>query len=165
MSGLGRSARAGLAVCAALVAGCGGSDGGEPTSPPRPRAADDVRAASQLNIQLVVDPHARFGGEPPAVADVAAPSLSERSCVVISPDPEGGARELILPPGGAVIEAAEGAPADLRLGRGDTRSFPIDVGRVAAGGRALLRIPRDGVERPWHLAVRSREMMSVCGRP
>lgn len=125
--------------------------------------AADVRQAETLGIELRAAPGAAFAGPAPRIADAAAPSLAERSCLVISPAPDGKPRELILPPGGAVLEASSKASATLRLRRLATRTFPVLVGTVRPGEKAALRIPADNSDRPWQMAVESREMLSVCG--
>ena len=150
-----------LVACALLATGCG-DDGGPETTEPQ-RAEADVAAADELGIALRLDADADFGGPAPRLADALAPSLAERSCIVISPAPGGEPRVLELPPGGAVVEAAQRDPAELRLRRLARESFPVGLGQVPAGGRGVVRIPRDDVDTPWQLAVRSRAMMSVCG--
>ena len=157
--------RAGLAVVVVLVAvcGCGGGDSTRDQTE-QDRIAADLAAAKQLNLTLRSAPHAPFAGPPPEVVDALAPSLAERSCVVISPAPGGHPRELKLPPGGAVVEAAEDAPATVLLRREARHSFPIDLGRVAAGDRGVVDIPLGDGGPAWQMAIRSTAMLSVCGR-
>jgi hypothetical protein len=146
-------------VALALLAGCG--DENEAAQHP---ADVDLATARDLGIDLELKQDADFGGPPPQIADALAPSLVERSCIVISPDDDGQPRVVELPPGGAVIVAAANAPATLALRRSATQSFPVELGRVPAGGRGVVAIPADDDDAPWQLAVGSREMMSVCGR-
>ena len=151
-----------LTGCALLAAGCGDDESGATTE--LDRAEADVAAADDVGIALELAPHAAFGGPSPQVADALAPSLAERSCIVISPAPGGEPRVLELPPGGAVVEAAPRESTELRLRRLAQESFPIGLGHVPAGARGVVRIPADDVDMPWQLAVHSEAMMSVCGR-
>ena len=144
-----------LAAAVVLLVSTGGDD-----SP-----ADADRAlAEDLDISLQIDERAAVGGPPPVIADAAAPSLAERSCLVVDPDPEGVGRIMDLPPGGALIETAPDAPAELALRRNDESGFPVDVGTLEAGRRAVIVIPSDESDRPWQLLVNSDARMSVCGR-
>lgn len=150
---------AGVALVGAALLLLADGSGGE-----QPPAARDRALASELGIALRVDDEAPVGGPPPEIADASAPSLTERSCLVIAPAPGGGARVITLPLGGALLETAPGAPAAVRVRRFAARGFPVDVGRLAAGRRGVIEIPADGGSRPWQLQVRSAAMISVCGR-
>jgi hypothetical protein len=145
-------------------AGCGGDEPVRaPADPEAARVVTDAITAGALGLHLAPTSISARGDQPPQIDDAVAPSLAELGCLVVSPDPDGAPRKMVLPPGGAVIMAAPKAPAEARLRRLARRSYPIAIGRVGAGREALLRIPTDGSSRRWQIAVESEEMISVCG--
>src|SRR5262249_11226337 len=75
-------------------------------------------------------------------------------------DPPGGV--LTSPPGGALVRASSSAVA-ISLRRFATQSFPIAAAPLGPGQVGLLRIPADGADRPWTIALRSRGPITVCG--
>ncbi len=153
-----------LAAAISPLTGCGDSDEGATAAPREPvRVAADSIAAGVWGLQLKPVAEFAVAGPAPRIADALAPSLAERSCLVISPAPGGEPREVTVPRGGALLEAAIDAPATARLRHVATQSFPIATGRVAPGHTAVVRIPVDRSSRPWQLAIESRAMMSVCG--
>ncbi len=77
--------------------------------------------------------------------------------------PTGGDPAMVtLPPGGALLDAASGVTAELRLRRFASASFPVHVATLR--GAARLDIPRDRSGRPWELQVSADGKVTVCGQ-
>jgi hypothetical protein len=106
-------------------------------------AADKVFAAA---LGLTLEP----GGE------------NATSCLVARP--QGPERELVfeLPPGGAVLRVRAGPPAELRLRRFASASFPVELGILRGGESATLRIPDDRSTEPWEAELRPAGPVEVC---
>ncbi len=81
-----------------------------------------------------------------------------RGCVVVPP---GAPSTVELVPGGAVVVAPRALTA-LALRRYSAVSFPIDLGEIVAGSPAEIRIPADGSDVPWTLAVTSEAPARAC---
>lgn len=70
----------------------------------------------------------------------------------------GGANEVELPPGGAVLRAKEGGTVSLRR---FADSPTIEVGALAPGQVGRLALPLDGASRPWVASI-SAGTLEVC---
>ena len=68
--------------------------------------------------------------------------------------PPGAPSTVELVPGSAVVVAPRALTA-LALRRYSAVSFPIDLGEIVAASPAEIRIPADGSDVPWTLAVTS----------
>jgi hypothetical protein len=82
-------------------------------------------------------------------------------CATVEPN-AGEPPVVMLPPGGALLDAPRGVTAELRLGRFASASFPIHVATLR--GAARIDIPPDGSARPWELQVRATGKVAVCGQ-
>ena len=91
-------------------------------------------------------------------------SVTRGSCLELAGAPGRAPRAVELPPGGAVLEAAPGAPIEARLRRFAVESFPVKAGVVRGGDTVVLDIPTDRAPVPWQLELRSVGPISVCGR-
>jgi hypothetical protein len=71
--------------------------------------------------------------------------------------------EIALPKGGAVVFNGP-APSHLGLRRfaGD---LAADLGTLAAGRAAILRIPPDDVDRRWRLGASGGSQLRICRLP
>jgi hypothetical protein len=84
--------------------------------------------------------------------------------------PASGCRELDagsptivdLSPGIVVLQAAPGSSAQVRLRRFAAESFPVALGRLAAGEPERLGLPRDRSDQPWQLLVTGHGRVTVC---
>ncbi|MDX6581439.1 MAG: hypothetical protein QOI10_623 [Solirubrobacterales bacterium] len=65
--------------------------------------------------------------------------------------PPGGAGVIELAPGETILRAPGPGTADLRLRRYAGESFPVALGRLAAGEAAALSLPADDSSEPWEL--------------
>jgi hypothetical protein len=97
----------------------------------------------------------RLLGPPGALAG------SSPGCITVRPV-GGGPPVLNLPPGGATIETARGAHADLHLRRFASTFFQVNAATLR--GAARLDIPPDRSSRPWELQVNPTGNVTVCGR-
>ncbi len=73
-----------------------------------------------------------------------------------------GAAGTPLAPGTTRIEVAPGPPASFHLRRFATGEFPVPTDEVPGGSAMVLRVPRDGSARPWHLQVDAEQAAWVC---
>jgi hypothetical protein len=115
---------------------------------PRARAAADSVLASAYSLRLEPAP-----GTP----------VAREGCRRIAPRFDAGPREVALPPGGVALQNGS-APARLGLRRFASEQA-ADLGALAAGWSAVLRIPVDGARPPWRLAVSGGSPLLVCGLP
>jgi hypothetical protein len=72
------------------------------------------------------------------------------------------ASELRLRPGLTRIEVAPGPPASLGLRRFAAGEYPIPLEAAPGGSTTLLRVPRDGSQRPWLLRVEAEQHVQLC---
>jgi hypothetical protein len=93
--------------------------------------------------------------------EVSGNGGAEIGCIDVSED-EG--QPLPLYPGLTAIELGPGGPGTIGLRR-FAASFPLVTEGVPAGSTTLLRIPSDGVRRPWRLRVKAPGQATVCRRP
>ena len=86
---------------------------------------------------------------------------SGENCIAV---PAGGEAvpDITLAPGATRIEVAPGPPAELNLRRFAVEEFPVPTEDVPGGSAVLLRVPRDGSGRPWHLHVEAVQEARVC---
>ena len=70
--------------------------------------------------------------------------------------------DLTVPPGGLAL-TARGGPADLSLRRFAAAFPPAPLGSVSPGGTAILRIPPDRADQPWHVHVAPAGRLTACG--
>jgi hypothetical protein len=113
--------------------------------PPAPRVADVVLGTA-YGLRLAPIPAAAPRG-------TACRLIASRSGV--------GPQTLRLPPRGVSLANLGAAVAELRLRRFST-AFPVDLGRLAGGEEARLRIPVDSTARRWTLAVSGGAAVRVC---
>jgi hypothetical protein len=99
------------------------------------------------------------GPAPRASGPPGVRARTDGSCVAV--DPPGAI--LQLTPGGATVEASQGAAVAVALRRFATDSYPIAVAPLGAGQAAVARIPSDRSDQPWTMALRSRGAVTVCG--
>lgn len=85
-------------------------------------------------------------------------------CVEVKPAEGTGGTEVRLATGTNSIEVAPGAGATLYLRRFATGEFPVELGLLAGGSAATLKIPKDeaAAEYPWYLDVAAGEQARVC---
>jgi hypothetical protein len=76
--------------------------------------------------------------------------------------PPGASAPLPLPPGTTRVELAPGHPATIRLRRFALREYPLVTNGIPSASTTLLRIPRDGVARPWRLQLEAAQEATVC---
>jgi hypothetical protein len=95
---------------------------------------------------------------------LTTPSTPPRveSCRMARPARPGGPIVTELPAGGGALRARGGAPATVSVGRFGTAPS-VDVGAVAPGETAVLRIPTDSAPEPWRAAVIGANSVEVCG--
>jgi hypothetical protein len=115
------------------------------SAPPEGRRQADVVLAQALPISTVT----RRGGY---VADGG-----RENCVTV----EAGA-EVTADPGLTRIELTPGPHADFSLRRFATGEYPVSTEGAPGGSVTVLRIPRDGVARPWWLRVDASQPARVC---
>jgi hypothetical protein len=65
--------------------------------------------------------------------------------------PPGGAGVIELAPGETILRAPGPEATELRLRRYAGESFPVPLGRLAAGEAAALSLPADASSEPWEL--------------
>jgi hypothetical protein len=91
----------------------------------------------------------------------ASPSgLPPRGCQTFSSDAPGGATGFELPPGGAILRARGVAPMAVTLGRFGPPS--AEIGRLAPGEPAALRITVDPSSKPWLASISGADSVEVC---
>lgn len=85
-------------------------------------------------------------------------------CAEVKPAEGTGGTEVRLATGTNRIEVAPGAGATLYLRRFQTGEFPVELGQLAGGSAATLKIPKDeaSAEYPWYLDVAAGEQARVC---
>jgi hypothetical protein len=129
---------------------------GSPAYSPAELAAATARARSAADGVLASGYALRL--EP------ASGGVSGRGgCIDLEPGVAAGTREMTLAPGGAVL-ANGAAPGTLRLRRfGDEAA--VELGMLAPGQTAVLRIPVDAVARRWRLAASGGSPVYVCPLP
>ncbi len=76
--------------------------------------------------------------------------------------PAGASAPLPLPPGTTRVELAPGPPATIRLRRFALSEYPLVTNGIPSASTTLLRIPRDGVTRPWRLQLKAAQKATVC---
>lgn len=131
-----------------------------------PRVAADIVLSRALGITFT--PQAEAGGPagpaPVVLGEAVAGSGPESGCLELDPAPPDSPWVVVLPPGGAVIEARSDS-AEIRLRRFATESFPVEAGTVRPGRAAALAIPPDLAAQPWQLELRSSGASRICGSP
>jgi hypothetical protein len=65
--------------------------------------------------------------------------------------------------GGVTIEAPSAGPVQVRARRYASEGFPVDLGHIEAGRRAVLAIPADRSQQPWELGLAGAGTAYVCG--
>jgi hypothetical protein len=111
----------------------------------KPREEADTVLARALGVTL------EAATEPP------------RTCAREAPEGGEGTTTVALPPGGAILQAGGGAPAEVKLERfSDT--FPVSSGSIVPGRPAQLVIPEDDYEEPWSASVAAPSVL-VCPLP
>ncbi len=123
------------------------------TEPELAAADEDARAAADKVFAAALELELN-----PAGADGEGQCAS----VPLSPRPVDQPRLLSVPPGGATIEAPAGHPVEVDARRYATEGFPVRLGEVGGGERALLAIPADGSEEPWELGLSGSGAPRVC---
>jgi hypothetical protein len=122
---------------------------------PGDRAAADVAFLRIYQPAVTTPPAGPARGPRPTVSGLTGGRLRARgSCVSIEGIADRATADLVVPPGGFVIEQRSGAKeAELRLRRfGD--GFPeAPTASLPSGERAALRLPRDRSSVPWHAQV------------
>ena len=123
-----------LGLCAALVAGCGGSSGGEPSTTTSPTSAAPVPTASgpipTVEGDFGVKPTVTIPDEDPADALVTKTVITGTGAVVQSGD------LLVVQYLGETWD--DGNVFDSSFERGSPASFPIGVGQVIQGWDTAL---------------------------
>jgi hypothetical protein len=111
-------------------------------APESARVAADKVLASALRIQL----------------RAVSGTQSHGDCTTKKPsgEPPGGVG---LPPGSALLRAAPGTTAAIKLRRFATE-FPVDLGTLR--GSAVLAIPRDLSGQPWYAHFTSKGPLTIC---
>lgn len=79
-----------------------------------------------------------------------------------TPQRDGTAPVVSLPPGGPILEASSRVSDALHLKRYSSDWFPIDAG--ALRGTAVLDIPTDRSTVPWQLQLGASGPVTVCGQ-
>jgi hypothetical protein len=111
----------------------------------------DMVLASALPITSRTEPGA-FAPTPPA----------GKGCVML---PGGGAsarKEVKLGTVATTVEVAAGEPAEIRLRRFATETFPVAVVGGEAGVTTVVEIPRDRAAQPWYMHVEAAQATRVC---
>ena len=137
-------------------------------------APEEARASADDNL-VKIHKVALVPGEPPGAA-AAAPAVdgssggslrTSRSCVTLVPSVYRSALvkpglDLTVPPEGLAL-TARGGPADVSLRRFAAAFPPAPLGSVSPGGTAILRIPADRADQPWHVHLAPAALLTACG--
>jgi len=94
--------------------------------------------------------------------DFAPSPPADRRCVTL---PGGGAsarKEVKLGTVATTVEVAAGGPAEIRLRRFATETFPVAVAGGEGGARIVVEIPRDRAAQPWYMHVEAAQTTRVC---
>jgi hypothetical protein len=83
-------------------------------------------------------------------------------CVRAAGGTGGAGAPLLLRVGLTRIELAPGGAGTIRLRRFARSGYPLITEGVPGGSTTLLRIPADGVARPWQLQVEAAQRATVC---
>jgi hypothetical protein len=83
-------------------------------------------------------------------------------CDRVGGDPAGRPTGVELPPGGARITNRGAVPAAVAVRRFAPPGLEADLGALAGGFTARVRIPEDPARRPWHLHVGRGSRLEVC---
>jgi hypothetical protein len=133
------------------------------------RASADNVLARAHEIGLAPGGLSRRGGPRPTVeSSVAGRVRSAGSCVSLlpaayqSPFLKPGL-DLVVPSAGLVLTAQEGGPVELSLRRFASGFPPWQLGTLAGGRTAILRIPDDRATRPWHVHLAPAGRVTACG--
>jgi hypothetical protein len=95
----------------------------------------------------------------------AATPAGAVACVKVPGDDGRDAPPLRLRPGLTAIELGPGGPGTIRLRRFAADGYPLVSEGVPGDSTTLLRIPSDGVARPWRLRVDAPGPATVCRGP
>ena len=87
--------------------------------------------------------------------DLSPADRTARNCTQVNASGAG----VELPPGGAILRAAETTPVSLRR---FSPSQGVEMGQLEAGKPTLLRIPPDDANLPWALMTPGPVPLSVC---
>jgi hypothetical protein len=132
---------------------------------PGARATADAAFLRIYQPGLSASPSGQARGPRPTMSGLTGGRLLARgSCVSIEGLADRATADLVVPPGGLVIEQRSGAKeAELRLRRfGD--GFPkAATASLPSGERAALRLPRDRSPVPWHAQLTVAGPVRACG--
>jgi hypothetical protein len=132
---------------------------------PGDRAAADAAFLRIYRPALGTAPAGPARGPRPTVSGLAGGRLLARgSCVSIEDVAGQATADVVVPPGGLVIEQRAGAKkAELRLRRFGDGFAEEPTATLASGERAALRLPRDRSAVPWHAQLTVAGPVEVCG--
>jgi hypothetical protein len=129
------------------------------------RLAADRELIRILSVDLQRSSKDPTLGSRPAVDGVMEGRIAPRqSCIAFRAEDASSSRrarlDVVLPPEGVRIAAA-GGPVGVSVRRVADTFEPI--GRMAGSARAILRIPPDGLEQPWHVRAETTGRATICG--
>lgn len=133
---------------------------GSPAYSPAEIAAADAPAPHNADVQLAAMEELKL--EPQSGGYAAAALAGE--CVAVEPAAGTAGTEVRLGTGVNRIEVAAGAGATLYLRRFQTGEFPVELGQLAGGSAATIKVPKDvaSAQYPWYLDVAAGEPARVC---
>ncbi len=118
-------------------------------------------AVAPPDVQQGAD-HVLTAGYAIALEPARRPRGASRSaCRPLPPLLDGGARELQLAQGGAVVTNLTNEPASISLRRFAPPEYATGIATLGGGFSARLRIPADAVQLPWHLSA-TGGALEVC---
>ena len=118
-------------------------------------------AVAPPDVQRGAD-HVLTAGYAIALEPARRPRGASRSaCRPLPPLLDGGARELQLAEGGAVVTNLTNEPASISLRRFAPPEYATGIATLGGSFSARLRIPTDAVQLPWHLSA-TGGVLEVC---
>jgi hypothetical protein len=119
-------------------------------APEAGRVQADIVLVNALPVTSEIEAHAGPGPVRPG------------RCVAVPGGRGSAVPALPLRPGLTKIELAPGDPGTIRLRRFAAGEYPLVTEGVPGDSATLLRIPPDGVARPWRLQVEAAQPAAVC---
>jgi hypothetical protein len=111
----------------------------------------DMVLAEALPVTSTTEPGG-FAPSPPA----------GKRCVTLAGGAASARKEVQLGTAATTVEVAAGGPAEIRLRRFASETFPVAVAGGEGGARTVVEIPRDRAAQPWYMHVEAAQTTRVC---
>jgi hypothetical protein len=93
---------------------------------------------------------------------LAASAPAGEECVTLEGAGASASKQVPLQPGATTVEVGPGAPAQIRLRRFATESFPVAIPGGEAEATTVVEIPADRASQPWYMHVEAGQTTRVC---